>query len=143
MLLAHYLITDPVAVIIMQYLTICEFLYLTTIATTKASILLLYHHLFPTRFMKLGIYIIAATVICWWIADILVLIFVCIPVEKAWHPEMHGHCMNKSQTWLGNAIPNITTDLLMLALPTYEAWRLQVRPSQKIAIIGIFLLGGW
>ncbi|KAJ3455464.1 hypothetical protein MRS44_016946 [Fusarium solani] len=127
----------------MLCLFIGEFTYGTVLCTIKAAILLMYYRVFPTRFMKFGGYVLGAITFAWWVAVVFVSIFQCVPVHKTWHPFMEGgHCLDKNQFFLGNSIPNIITDALILCLPVYEVSKLQVRRSQKFAIIGIFLLGG-
>ncbi|RSL65169.1 hypothetical protein CEP54_004296 [Fusarium duplospermum] len=127
----------------MLCLFIGEFTYGTVLCTIKAAILLMYYRIFPTRFMKLGGYVLGGMTFAWWVAVVFVSIFQCVPVQKTWHPFMEGgHCLDKNQFFLGNSIPNIITDALILCLPVYEVSKLQVRRSQKLAIIGIFLLGG-
>ncbi|KAJ3464241.1 hypothetical protein MRS44_009027 [Fusarium solani] len=113
----------------MLCLFIGEFTYGTVLCAIKAAILLMYYRIFPTRFMKFGGYVLGGMTFAWWIAVIFVSIF-------------QGHCLDKNQFFLGNSIPNIITDALILCLPVYEVSKLQVRRSQKLAIIGIFLLGG-
>lgn len=93
--------------------------------------------------MKIGAFSLAAMTIAWWIAVVLVTIFQCSPVHKMWHPSMlEGHCLKKTDFFLGNAIPNIVTDMLILMLPVYEVRRLHVAKAQKVAIGTMFLLGG-
>ncbi|KAK3935773.1 integral membrane [Diplogelasinospora grovesii] len=125
------------------YLWLAEFSYGTVCALIKCSILTMYYRIFPTRFMKTGTRLLFVLVAAWWVAVMLVTIFQCMPVQKAWDPYMEdGTCLEKEKFFLGNAIPNIITDILILGLPTFEVVRLQVTRSQKVAITGIFLLGG-
>ncbi|KAH7243824.1 hypothetical protein B0J15DRAFT_565160 [Fusarium solani] len=134
---------DDWLILISLCLFIGEFTYGTVLCTIKAAILLMYYRVFPTRFMKFGGYVLGAITFAWWVAVVFVSIFQCVPVHKTWHPFMEGgHCLDKNQFFLGNSIPNIITDALILCLPVYEVSKLQVRRSQKFAIIGIFLLGG-
>lgn len=109
----------------------------------KASILAMYYRIFPTRFMKLAVYTIGSTVILWFVAVELVVVFQCTPVHKSWSPFMTGGtCVDKAKFFIGNAVPNIINDVMILTLPVYEVWKLQVSRSQKNAIAGAFLLGG-
>ncbi|KAM7193455.1 hypothetical protein V8F33_007834 [Rhypophila sp. PSN 637] len=88
------------------YLYIGEYLYFTMVAVIKASILAMYYRIFPTRSMKWGVYILGATVALWWIAIILVTIFQCQPVHKAYKPFMPtGICLPKEQFFLATRSP--------------------------------------
>lgn len=43
--------------------------------------------------------------------------------------------------FVGIAVPNIITDVALLVLPLPYIWRLHRAKSQKIALVGIFMLG--
>jgi len=52
-----------------------------------------------------------------------------------------GHCINIESFFLGQAIPNIVTDGILLALPLPLIWDLHLPKGQKMALSGVFLLG--
>ena len=73
----------------------------------------------------------------------LIPIFHCNPVAKSWDMSIQrGYCVNYFKFALANLLINFITDLMILALPMPFIWRLQQARSQKIAISGMFLLGG-
>lgn len=117
------------------------FLYFTLIALVKASILTMYCRIFPTGFMKKGAVILGIAVAMWWVAVILVTIFQCKPIHKVYDPFVAGVCINTSHFHFGSSVPNIVQDVLILALPTHEVWKLRIPRRQKLAIAGVFLLG--
>lgn len=43
--------------------------------------------------------------------------------------------------FIGNAIPNITTDLFIMFLPLPYIWKMTIPWEQKVAITGTFMLG--
>ena len=43
---------------------------------------------------------------------------------------------------MGNAIPNIITDVIILGLPMGKVWHLQMSRGRRLAVSGMFLLGG-
>lgn len=53
-----------------------------------------------------------------------------------------GSCIDTNKFFIGNAVPNILTDAMILALPAYELYRLQMKTAQKIGVGSIFMLGG-
>lgn len=95
-----------------QLLYASQMVYPTAIMTAKLSILSLYWRLFPTRFMKRGCVILTVLTLMWWIAGVLVDIFQCSPVSKAFNPAMspegcidqNAYCMGSKQ--FPNTIPN-------------------------------------
>ncbi|RSL85333.1 hypothetical protein CEP52_016176 [Fusarium oligoseptatum] len=124
-------------------LVLTEFVYGTVLCTIKASILLMYYRIFPTRSMKLGGYVLGGLTLAWWIAIVFTTIFQCTPIDKAWKPFMtEGKCIDKNKFFIGNSIPNIVVDAMIISLPVWEVSKVQVPRSQRVAIAGIFLLGG-
>ncbi|KAF5578491.1 uncharacterized protein FSUBG_13784 [Fusarium subglutinans] len=124
-------------------LVLTEFVYGTVLCTIKVGILLMYYRIFPTKSMRFGGYILGGMTFSWWIGIIFASIFQCSPVDKAWKPFMKGGtCLDKNRFFIGNSIPNIVMDAMIIALPVFEVSKVQVPRSQKIAIAGIFLLGG-
>ncbi|KAK4198522.1 integral membrane protein [Triangularia verruculosa] len=114
----------------------------TLLLALKLSILAMYLRIFPTRFMKLGVYVTTAFVGAWYITAIFVTIFQCILVQKAYMPYMTGgYCVDNINWLLGSSIPNIIQDIMILFLPVHEIWKLHLPRPQKIGISAVFLLG--
>lgn len=118
-----------------------ECVYVTVVMLVKASILAMYHRIFPPRNFRLALYAIAAVVGGWWIAIVLVCIFQCEPVSKAWMPWAPGICINLKASFIGNAVPNILTDVAILSLPITQVWSLQGTVARKLSLCCAFLLG--
>ncbi|KAJ5419970.1 hypothetical protein N7465_002489 [Penicillium sp. CMV-2018d] len=79
--------------------------------------------------------------IAWGIAIILVSVFQCTPIARAWDTRIPGTCINLKASFIGNAVPNIVTDILILSLPVRVVWGLHASITHRLSIIGIFLLG--
>ncbi|WKT53919.1 hypothetical protein QSH57_004503 [Fusarium oxysporum f. sp. vasinfectum] len=131
-------------------LFIAEYLYTMSIVLVKWSILALYWRIFGSmKLTRLPISILFSIVLAWGIAVILVTTFQCSPVSAFWlrfspngGGEMAYKCrVNVRMFFIANAIPNITTDILMLLVPVPGIWSLQLRTAKKIALLGIFALG--
>lgn len=74
----------------------------------------------------------------------LTTILQCVPLSKNWtssrtHP---GFCANRTALIYANAAINIVYDLLVLALPISNLWKLDVPPIKKACILAVFLVGG-
>ena len=54
-----------------------------------------------------------------------------------------SRCINNIAFYIGQAVGNIIIDLLLFSLPILMISRLQISFSQKIAVMGIFLLGAF
>lgn len=110
--------------------------------TSKLSILALYWRLFPTAFMKRGCVVLAVLTVMWWAAGVLVDIFQCTPVNKAFNlSASNGSCISQTGYCLGMIIPNILIDIMILCLPTFEVSKLHLPRGQRCALASVFLLG--
>lgn len=76
-------------------------------------------------------------------AALLVNIFQCWPVSHYYKPYEPGHCIHGQNAFfetMGSL--SLIEDVCILCLPMPWVWRLQVDLRKKIAIIGIFSMGG-
>lgn len=120
-----------------------EILYTLVLCFAKFSILAFYRRIFA-REIRTPVYILAGFVTAWGIAVILVTIFQCNPVSGFWNRTKPAKCaVDDYAFFIGNAVPNIITDAAILSLPLPFIFRLHRILSQKIALAGIFMLGGF
>ncbi|KAI0171451.1 hypothetical protein BJ166DRAFT_589517 [Pestalotiopsis sp. NC0098] len=133
---------EEIIVISMQCLMAMEVLYAILITLVKLSVIVMYRRVFPTTMVLRGTYVLYALTIAWFIAVILVTFLQCTPLNGMWEIfTVQSTCMDKMGLFLGNAIPNLIIDVLILALPLYEVAGLQMTKVKKIGISSIFLLG--
>lgn len=121
-----------------------EWMYVSSITLTKFALLLLYLRVFSTshRF-RTAIYCLGVTVVLWAVALYLVLTFQCRPISAAWAPWIAPkQCLSIKWIQVGNAVPNITTDLIILSLPVTQMPKLKVSFIQKVSLCFAFMLGG-
>lgn len=70
-------------------------------------------------------------------------VFQCVPLRGVWDKTIDAKCgVDNYKFFYGNSIPNIMTDLALLALPIPSVWSLQIPRAQKVILSGIFVLGG-
>lgn len=120
-----------------------ELTYNICIPLVKFSILVFYARIFPGRGFRLGLYGIGAFVIAWFITSMFAATFQCTPIPYMWDKSIvGGTCINITATLTALAILNMVTDVAILIMPMHAVWHLHVPKSQKIAVAGIFLLGG-
>lgn len=108
--------------------------YVWTPALTKLSLLVLYHRINPSLWMRMAIYAVAAIVFGYSLTLTIMVAGPCNPVTHA-----DGQCLRSLNLFL--SIINIVTDFLMLALPVPMLHMLQLPMKQKFMIGGIFSLG--
>lgn len=130
-------------VMVLKLLVAFECIYCTAVGLIKISLLLMYMRIFPTKGFTLGAYILGFMTIGWVIAINCVSIFQCDPIKKAWFPLIAGKCINLKASFVGNAVPNILTDVAILCMPIGQVWKLQVTPAQRASLCFMFLLGSF
>ncbi|KAL9082821.1 MAG: hypothetical protein Q9159_006152 [Coniocarpon cinnabarinum] len=119
-----------------------SFVYAPTIMFIKLSILSLYYVAFPSRFMKLSVWILAGITTAWGIALCLTGLLACVPIARSWEPQRtDGHCINLLQYYWGLQIPNIVTDFIILFLPFRDIYMLHLPSTQLLQIAGVLSLG--
>ena len=115
--------------------------YAVTFTLIKISILLLYRSIFPGKRFFIATCAIMAFVIAWGIATSLVAVFSCNPIHNFWDYYWPVNCVDSMQFFIWTTLLNVLGDLLILGLPVYPVWRLQMSMRQRIAVLGMFLLG--
>ncbi len=69
-------------------------------------------------------------------------IFQCNPIARAWNADIHGTCFNQPALFFANGGLNIAQDLILYILPTRILWSMNLPLKQRIALIGVFVVGG-
>ncbi|KAH9889602.1 hypothetical protein F4778DRAFT_383664 [Xylariomycetidae sp. FL2044] len=88
------------------------------------------------------VYLVAMVLIgCWSISQIVLINVLCVPIERFWDRSVEGRCVDGKVVTEVNNIGNIITDFIVLVLPLPVLLRLNLRPAQKWALVGVFSLG--
>ncbi|KAI0544081.1 hypothetical protein F4679DRAFT_591867 [Xylaria curta] len=123
-----------------------EILYGLSASIVKLAVLSLIWRIFPTREIRIVVIVLVIITICWIIAIEIVNFLQCIPLHAFWHVELQAlpetKCLDFILFFLGNSSVNTVVDFVTLTLPIREILKLKLPRSKKIAICGIFLLGG-
>ncbi|KAF2235206.1 hypothetical protein EV356DRAFT_566623 [Viridothelium virens] len=104
----------------------------------KASILLFYYRIFPTRHVIIGCWILGVLDAAWTIATNIGWAAQCTPIESLWEPLIPGKCIDRQWFILGIGIPNVLIDVGIFLLPVHSVWNLQMPITRKAAVLGIF-----
>lgn len=108
----------------------------------KISIMLLYLRIFTSRKFHIATWMCIAFVAMIAIANTLVAIFACTPVQSFYNREIAVRCIDEVAWYWSTAVLNIVTDVIILILPLPVLWSVQMSLSRKIAISILFMLGG-
>lgn len=128
-------------VLMAKLLLVSEILYVFNLVWTKLSLLLMYYRIFHFPYFKRWAYIIGTFVVLWVICITFLFIFICVPVQKLWYPQLPGHCINQVSTWVANATSTILSDVATLLLPIPQVWKLRLRRNEKAVLTIAFGLG--
>lgn len=127
-----------------QYFYICQITYKASINLTKCSILLLYLRIFgKIRWFKWVCWFLLAAVVSYAIASVTATIFQCSPVDLAFNKALVGTCIDNAKFWYANAGFSIATDIIILFMPMWLVYKLQIPLAQKMALIVVFALGSF
>lgn len=115
-----------------------------TFGFTKLSVLLFYKRIFKGTFVNTSAWTMIAVTIVWTVAFLFANMFQCWPFWINWTAfgATKENCININTMFRAQAYSDVFTDVLILSLPLPCIWAMQLQTKQKIAISGIFLLGG-
>lgn len=75
-------------------------------------------------------------------ADTLFEIFSCNPRELNWNKLIdHGSCFNIEALIISAGAINVVSDCVILFLPVFSIWRLQLSTKKKVQISAVFAFG--
>lgn len=126
-----------------KYFFMAQVTYKAAINLIKCSILLLYLRLFNiVRWFRYACWALLAAVGMYCAASILVTIFQCRPMIRAFDKSItEGSCIDTAKFWFANAGFSIATDFIILLMPMPLVWGLGVPIAQKMAVMAVFTLG--
>ncbi|KAK7177496.1 hypothetical protein PSPO01_16453 [Paraphaeosphaeria sporulosa] len=114
-----------------------------TIWLLKACLLLMYKRmtaLLPQH--KVVIWVSAYTVISFVVMEILYLGVWCRPFSQYWAiPAANPQCSAATNHLITNAVFNISSDLIIIAIPMPLLFKVKLPMKNKAILIGIFLIG--
>lgn len=123
-----------------------EWAYLFASPLMKLSVLSYYWRIFPTQTMKKYIWILTAVCAVWFVGVLIGNLVECQPISFFWNKLSApgtGVCHFRVEVYLIIvAAPNIIIDTFTVILPVYEVWHLQLERWKRIAVSGIFVVGG-
>ncbi|KAH0490171.1 hypothetical protein TgHK011_001652 [Trichoderma gracile] len=114
--------------------------YDIAIASTKLSILALYHRIFVTRPFRLVVVATACFVCAWLVVMEVVLGFGCRPIQ-AWWDETRGKCIDKEAFTYFTNVTNMLTDLWIFMMPIPVILGLQAAKEKRLILCFMFGVG--
>ncbi|RYP03087.1 hypothetical protein DL765_010600 [Monosporascus sp. GIB2] len=131
---------DPTPGLVWNYMV--QILYNPILGIVKASILLFLLRLFgQKRGARQYILWLNTANVAHMVAVLFIIVLQCIPIEKTWDLSVPGRCVDRPILFTTVSAFNISTDLLILALPLRIFIDLKIPRRTKIALMFLFLLG--
>ncbi|KAI0390654.1 hypothetical protein F5Y17DRAFT_49569 [Xylariaceae sp. FL0594] len=125
------------------YFITSEVIYSVTIVCVKLSILAFYWRIFPQKWFRRALVVVAAFMGGWMFATVFSIVFQCWPVEYNWDKSIPGgHCIDAGMFGLATSILNVVTDVTILALPLPMIWSLHLPARRRWSLSCLFALGG-
>ena len=124
-------------------MTRSELLYNPILALVKTSILLFLLRLTGQKTnVRRAIWALLTFNGFMMITTFLLTVLHCIPIQENWDVKVvDAKCMNFADFVTGTCSVSILTDALVLMLPTWIVWNLQIQKKQKLMLIAILSCG--
>ncbi|KJK68231.1 hypothetical protein P875_00076311 [Aspergillus parasiticus SU-1] len=103
--------------------------FIPLVCVAKLSLIMLYYRLSPhVKLWRFCIYGIATLITLPSLILVLLYLFGCQPVAKAWDSTItEGHCVDRLSIMLASSVLNVLTDFLMIIAPIPLIWKLNMR----------------
>lgn len=118
--------------------------YTFDLAMFKYGILLLYIRIFPQRWLRPVVITLSSLIAAWLVVMELVFLFKCKPIHAAWDLDAlpTAKCLDFVHVLIGQSVPTIFFDLVILSLPPILIWRVRIPVIDKTSVVATFLLCG-
>ncbi|KAI0448922.1 hypothetical protein F5B21DRAFT_496113 [Xylaria acuta] len=120
-------------------------LFQATMGSVKTAILLEWTRIFVPRGTRTTFWwtcqIIMWVNILYYTMVVIISAISCSPHEKIWHPTVPGRCFNTKVFFISNAVLNLASDIIILALPQRVIWTLKMSRQKKIGASVVFAVG--
>lgn len=108
----------------------------------KLAMLCFFLRIFIERWHRVACYILMGVLFATAIATLAANLAQCIPLKVLWGTtEAAEKCINQQLLWALSSLPNIITDLIMLALPVPVIWKIQLSWKDKVGLMLTFGTG--
>ncbi|KAL4803017.1 hypothetical protein BDV18DRAFT_163543 [Aspergillus unguis] len=120
-----------------------QFTYFILSPAIKISIVCFYRRVFTIKPFQWVSFAINALITAWGAAIFLACALQCRPLKSYWDHSIPGTCFDSTKFIIVNQVFNVIMDFVILALPVPMIWSLQRAWQDKLALNGVFALGGF
>ncbi|PYH96571.1 hypothetical protein BO71DRAFT_397031 [Aspergillus ellipticus CBS 707.79] len=125
-----------------KYFYVCIFFFDASICLPKLSALFLYARVFNNKnpALRIQLWILGTLTVCWLISAVLVTVWQCSPIPKAWNPTIPGTCVNTFAWYTATATLSCAMDIWILIIPVPLIWGLNSSLRRRIYLLVAFVL---
>ncbi|RMD39154.1 hypothetical protein DV735_g5975, partial [Chaetothyriales sp. CBS 134920] len=112
-------------------------LYFLAVCLAKISVVMIIMRLSPSHFVQqlcLGILVLTGS---WGMAEIFAFAFQS-PPPQPWNYTQHSDGANVAALYYTAAVGDIISDLIVILLPAYVIWQVQINVKKRLVIIVVF-----
>ncbi|RAL11730.1 uncharacterized protein BO97DRAFT_93852 [Aspergillus homomorphus CBS 101889] len=117
-------------------------LYIPALAFAKLAVIMLYYRLLKSFPMwRYTLWFIGSGICAYSTALIFALIFACKPIKDGWTLTTPNACRPRASLYLGTAIGNTASDVVLILIPTTFIWTMHLPRIQKIGLFCMLGIG--
>ncbi|KAL1999643.1 hypothetical protein VTN02DRAFT_4222 [Thermoascus thermophilus] len=120
-----------------------QFTYFVLTPTVKISFVCFYRRVFTTSKFHRVTFALNCLMATWSAGIFLSCALQCRPLRAYWDRSIDGHCFNGDLFIIVNQGFNVAMDFIILLLPIPMIWSLQRSWQDKLALNGVFAVGGF
>ncbi|MCJ1278210.1 hypothetical protein MMC21_006025 [Puttea exsequens] len=123
----------------LKAILIGQLLWISSVSCLRASIIILYIHIFPVQKFRIACSIVLGVNASYWLATVLAALLICQPVSAQW--TFQGKCGDQNSLDLFIGVFNLLIDVSVIVLPMPILWSLKLSTRKKLELSGIFGMG--
>ena len=118
-------------------------IWVTSVTFIRASLVLLYIRLFPTRLFRKVCYLVHIINIMFFFSTVLADCLICQPISYRWNRITggSGSCGHQKSLDLYIGIFNLLLDVTVVVLPMPVLWGLKMAVGKRLMLTGMFGMG--
>ncbi|KAE8382167.1 hypothetical protein BDV26DRAFT_299947 [Aspergillus bertholletiae] len=120
-----------------------QFTYFVLCPAIKISIICFYRRIFTMKPFQWVSFALNALIAAWGAGIFLACALQCRPLRAYWDKSIDGHCFDGNLFFIVNQAFNVLMDFIILLLPVPMIWGLQRAWQDKLALNGVFAIGGF
>ncbi|PSN68087.1 hypothetical protein BS50DRAFT_665666 [Corynespora cassiicola Philippines] len=132
---------DPGLIIFQSTKFVLNTISVVGLGLVKASILVLYKKIFDVRKFRIAVHVVLAFVVGWTVSFFFSHLFTCYPITVFIEPYYGNNCVKTVPMFLAVLFTDVLADIIILVLPIPMVMSIKLEPKQKMAAIGMFMLG--